>query len=814
MAFSAFALSGAFVGCTDYTEFSQEEIKLAEFNKQYDDEFVKLFGTPDPNHDWGMNTLTPIQSLGGGLSTRATGFENGDGQVLVNKNQWIERDANPGTGYHNAAYRTSALAHDIQIPGWPHLNGLYYGSTGGGALQDALTPAQLDAKGNSWQPVGDVTEYEIQYVTAWFRTHQNPESVSLHLSDFFIQNISQDDDQDAYTSIDLDNISVTDLSTRINGENISNRSDAATYTNAYITRDPGSSEKINYSLDDLGFKDMKGKWTHVNNFNNQNANLNPEKSRDNLQREIKFIKSSGTEDFHCHPSWNTDTETQYINNWVLVHLTWIETVKDTDSPSYGKAIPREGYYLAFDFEAGKDKTKVKPDGYYSNWIVKITPAYFNPSTENAKRVMVEDLGGSFDFDFNDVVFDVAYENYNGGHEAIICVQAAGGTMPVIIGQPTSDTRYEVHNLLGETGMKPVNVGTGNDREVAIYRVDMTDTDLSKINIHVKNTINGTGNWQSYSGQAQTWLNLDNSEDNQYGTPQSTVDKNASVKLKAPRAFAIPLQAEIEIEYEGGDKKTVLTDSKWMNEKECLHDTYYEFDEWVKSEESSAGDGMDGTRGWWEQAHNYDKLYTKTIDVKGKTAGDSPAPAAWIPLHPQTDNKCFADYYLNIVGYDGEDAIWKELVKTSTQQITFTVVMESATEQDIEAILIPADVTETTDGGVTTTHMSYKGNEFASYLSSDTNDAAKAKVTGVFTKWQKAVESENRYKTDTNVHTYTCRFSFTKDQYMRVFNKDATTNADKSEVSSYFFLYIKSENGGVTIPAHPSVSTKSQWYIHY
>lgn len=63
------------------------------------------------------------------------------------------------------------------------------------------------------------------------------------------------------------------------------------------------------------------------------------------------------------------------------------------------------YYVGFDFEAtGQNPNQqVAADGYYSDWIVKISPAVYT----NAYRIIAEDLGDSDDFDFNDVVFDVA-----------------------------------------------------------------------------------------------------------------------------------------------------------------------------------------------------------------------------------------------------------------------------------------------------------------------------------------------------------------------------------------------------------------------
>lgn len=811
---SALALSTAFVGCTDYIGLAEGELKMMEFNKQYDEEFVKLFGTPNPNQDWGLTELTPIQPSGGiGLRTRA---ESSQSQVMVNRNQWIERKDDQkyqSLPYHQRPYRdgTDNLAGYIQIPGWPHLNGLYYGSNGGGALEGALTPDQLDLKGNNWRPVGDVTEYEIQYVSAWFRTHPNPESISLHLSDFFIQNISQDDDQDKYDPISFDNTTWSNISNRKNGDNISMRSDASTYTNSHIWRKTGSSERINYSLDHLGFKDMDGNWTHVNNFNNQNSNYNPEESNDNPQREIKYIKSAGTEDFECHPSWNTDATTDVIKSWVLVHLSWVETVKDESSPYHGQAIQREGYYLAFDFQAGKEDTKVSRDGYYSNWIIKITPGHFNPASENAKRVMSEDLGGSFDFDFNDVVFDVMYETYNGQSQAIISVQAAGGTMPIVVGHSIKKAdkslnqdiidKYEIHKLLGDGSLNPINVGTGNNHEVSIYRVPVTTTNLKDIPISVKNILNGSGEWEVYTGQTNSYDNIENSGENKYDKPSSTIQQGVSDKLKAPRAFAVPLISNISITGQANLDLSRQYETRWMKECKCIHDTYYEFDNWVSDGKPATGQGMDGERGWWEQADKTENLFAKYVTTEnGNPVGNQQiTPSTWIPLHPQTDKKCYSDYYLNIDGYTGDDAIWHGITETNTQQITFTVVMEltpdaSNTTPKVEAVLVPADVAS---NGT----MSYKGNPFATPTSrTDMLDAINEN------DWQTAAESENRYRTSDKVRTYVCRFTFTKEQL--------SSTVGQHGVAQYIFLYIKATGGTVVIPAHPDVNNKSQWYIHY
>ena len=107
------------------------------------------------------------------------------------------------------------------------------------------------------------------------------------------------------------------------------------------------------------------------------------------------------------------------------------------------------------------------DGYFSDWIVTLTEAQRIPKEEvviivNSDadiRVIAEDLTTSdteaiegqtvnTDLDFNDVVFDVEWTS--GG--ANITLQAAGGTLPLVVGtNPNTDNdwqKYEVHKLFG------------------------------------------------------------------------------------------------------------------------------------------------------------------------------------------------------------------------------------------------------------------------------------------------------------------------------------------------------------------------------
>ena len=136
-------------------------------------------------------------------------------------------------------------------------------------------------------------------------------------------------------------------------------------------------------------------------------------------------------------------------------------------------------YLPVSGSADKDWVKAGScaDGYYSDWIVAITPGILKdktqvpdtPSTTDKwsswVRIIAEDLSVTqrTDFDFNDVVFDVRINTTK--TKAQIKLKAAGGTLPLTVGWTgevgTNYTEYEVHNLYGVATNVMVNTHAKN-----------------------------------------------------------------------------------------------------------------------------------------------------------------------------------------------------------------------------------------------------------------------------------------------------------------------------------------------------------------
>ena len=154
------------------------------------------------------------------------------------------------------------------------------------------------------------------------------------------------------------------------------------------------------------------------------------------------------------------------------------------------------------------------DGVYTDWIIRLVKAEDDPTPdpdpEYSIRVIGEDLtfGEDLDtdFDFNDVVFDVAL---NVPNKTFIKVKAAGGTLPLIIGvaSPQNDQEYndyEVHHLFGFTNTSVMintnataaglNGATAND---AILELTTTYTNARDIPVYVKKN----GVWCELTAQA-------------------------------------------------------------------------------------------------------------------------------------------------------------------------------------------------------------------------------------------------------------------------------------------------------------------------
>ena len=511
---------GSLASCQDYEPFDEATVREAAVKKEFSKNFEARYGKIDPNHTWGFHE---IKSFSGGPITRA-------GDIDRNRNQWVERNT-------DGTYKDGALITHVSVPGYPNFDGYYYLRGSGDLKGDIVATEPVPNFGG--EPVGDVTDYEVQYVSRWFREHPDPTPSPLHVSSFYVMNISSDYDRQSYPD------------------------------GAIVENQLG--RNCNYGMDQLLFKTLESTddyatWTHLLDYNANATNqmhsdgvIETKTTIDNggklfasdktQHRLIQYVRSSGTESFAYRGTFSTEeTTTNYFDKWVLVHLDWDEVGQD------GKTYHRDGYYLAFDYQAKVGDQKYSGDDYYSNWIIKIAPAFTSELNPNEVRIMCEDLGNTYDFDFNDIVYDVKYETVGTSTNAVITLKAAGGTLPIYVGFDPSvgdnASKYEAHRLLGGKSSKtPLNVGGEKGSPAIVNLNGVSSTDPDNIPVYVIN--GGT----TYTIGPSSVSNIKKNDENTYNKE----DKSTSL---TPQKFSVP------------------NNVRWMKETEQIEDAYPCFKNWV------------------------------------------------------------------------------------------------------------------------------------------------------------------------------------------------------------------------------------------
>lgn len=293
-----------------------------------------------------------------------------------------------------------------------------------------------------------LTDAQKDVVRRWFQTHQNPQGLEVNWSDYFVQQVykgrTNTEGSKSLEDYDILKEDGTPTGSKVTGSN---------------------------HMDWLHSGNGETKY-HIERFNAGDGSTTDvfEDENKKHQDKIMYMKDCKTEYFGFHDSYG---DNYYSDSYVLIPGDII------DDSVAGM------YFVGFDYKMQKHdngKIEVKPDGYYSDWIVRIAPGLNAPNA--GKRVMVEDIIDSdlasvqtSDWDFNDAVFDVKFEyNWKDGHNqkfAVITLHAAGGTKYLTIGGE-GDKGVEVHKALGVEQGTMVNTGNGATCPVAIFRIPVAD----------------------------------------------------------------------------------------------------------------------------------------------------------------------------------------------------------------------------------------------------------------------------------------------------------------------------------------------------
>ena len=595
---SAMAALAMLAACSDYDPGMSEDVKdytdveLKVLN-EYAENFANHFGGIDPNHTWGFGEIGSEDEMG----TRAVQVDRPNWTIYVYEDGQVKLKSTVGTKTGPYTYSYTEKAGYI-VPGFPSaVDGLYYYDQDGNGKPAVYTqedihsfeeqnPKNLPDSGPSQsasiQPYGDVTDEEVQYVSWWFRNNYKPESVLPPFTEFFMQDISKDFDR--VIAYDGNGKPVS-----CHGDRINNGKIPLTYADGTIVTDNNGNiqyDNTSFQMDHMIVYTSEANPEHLNDYNagstpditGEGSDLTNryDKNGPKANPQLKYWETNGGYTTKFSYQCSSDIESRVYDQYVLVHLTF-------DIPQEnGPAHHYDGYYLAFDYEMHKNDgvynnketfSVIEPDGFYSNWIVKLSPGNPQWSDHNWYRIMCEDLGNTYDYDFNDLVYDVYYTGVEPNYTAHIKVQAAGGTYPIFIG--ANDEAHEVHHMLGHGDKynaatklyQPINVGTDLKSASYEFTLPVSTTNPDDIKIFVENP-----NFQ------------DAREKNDF-----TLPRVGEELTDAPQKICIPGNT-----------------TKWTLENRNIELAYPNFVKWVNKEEGGYGFGQ--TNDWTRTDVDETKLY--------------------------------------------------------------------------------------------------------------------------------------------------------------------------------------------------------------
>lgn len=439
------------------------------------------------------------------------------------------------------------------------------------ALPGNLLPYQV------FGSVPNITEREHREVFQWFSNHK----VNWAITPTWLSNPAQRTTQ-----------TVGDRYAYYNGNSYAGYSGDEYEDGCSLLKYPENKCLEEYTIDNLlGFPHA---WVqHVAN------------NKENSQYTLDYLQCWGLEknaqgqqhwqdhlfDGNAEEGWGYGRQQTEHQNGLVV------TYADIDLWSYGSSLGHsyphdkyyivylkgdgyEGWYLGFDFESWGDNEseKMPADGICNDWIIKVTDLG-NLITTSKFRIMCEDLGGTFDMDFNDIVYDVEYRE----KICTVTLQAAGGTMPIRLQYGNEilkkNNEYEIHKLFNANQKQPVNVAASNGvdgRNPIVFKIAFSDTqnDFAQncdiiLGIESKEFTLHDLNIYDKQDDIAEWITTEN------------------IEGQAPYKFVVPL--------------TDTLIPKWMVELTHISNGYPSFIEWVSDptvefwKNPVASDPQTGTR---------------------------------------------------------------------------------------------------------------------------------------------------------------------------------------------------------------------------
>ena len=484
MGAAALLMGASFTSCSNDKDLYNPEVQAQNFLKNYETNFVKVFGQPAANQTWGFGTaaqarvtrsvdtnanewadpkggnwlvpdpLTRDQKLRVTAYFQAHPYLTYEDPKFTNffVQQVYKGGENPGT-ISSEVYRAG---NGSSVTGGAHMDYLTFGSkTENGQLTFVDHTNNFNSADGGYtnvldngQPVNGGTTHRDQIM---LMLNSKTDCVGFHETNGQVYHIANHcalasaADIDKWAAESGNNIgaAVTDKWERsFVGLDYEARGGEDVYAKNWQT-----GEKMAVKLGDLVDPNSKvvidnGAEVSINNYN-----LNEVLT--NKYNQTIYYLTDNTNSFLGEEVLHAGKNALNQNN--KFNLDLLRSLIDQN------ALPTQNNKDFIKNIGGRDYV-------YSDWIVSLAAATHTPVIEYLDtpdyRIIAEDLNigdARSDFDFNDIVLDVYY-NQKDATKAKIKVQAAGGTMPLEI--RTAGYTAEVHKLFGVGTTDMVNTGAG------------------------------------------------------------------------------------------------------------------------------------------------------------------------------------------------------------------------------------------------------------------------------------------------------------------------------------------------------------------
>jgi len=391
---AALAICAAFTSCSKDTDVYNSDQPKQDIQATYEQNFIKVFGQPAANQDWGFGSVA---------KTRGT-----RGAINVNGNMWDTCPEVDSPDEVNAIF--NYVNHTL-----PEMDNLHHRYS---------TTAPQNINGYFVTQVRNGKNADNVYTAFDGSEKKDVGGYMNHLQVAFNSNPSMSDLVNEGNNSGWTHINNFNASDNANYGGNTKVEDAGAYDFAYHNS-LDSKYHNNWILIDGADITSDGK------YKNYLYVCFDFESTPECVTKFRF-KYKGQEygDVRYNGAY---TAQQAVENQLKVTINVWDAEQNASVPTEINLATdidpwdRDGAYngLCVDNVENGDK-KVDPDDIHTDWIVRITKG----EPEYDIRIIGEDLSAGEDgndFDFNDVVFDV---KFTGDNTAKICIVAAGGTLPL------------------------------------------------------------------------------------------------------------------------------------------------------------------------------------------------------------------------------------------------------------------------------------------------------------------------------------------------------------------------------------------------